>query len=49
MGEEETKPKVEQKPKKGHHGQRHFHAKPKFKAPTPGLEDVVFTTGLTKD
>jgi hypothetical protein len=49
MGEEETKPKVEHKPKKGHHGHRHFHAKPKFKAPTPGLEDVVFTTGLTKD
>ncbi len=49
MGEEETKPKVEHKPEKGHHAQRHYHAKPKFKAPTPGLEDVVFTTGLTKD
>ena len=49
MGEEETKPKVEHKPKKGHHAQRHYHAKPKFKAPTPGLEDVVLTTGLTKD
>jgi hypothetical protein len=49
MGEEEVKPKVEHKPKKGHHAQRHYHAKPKFKAPTPGLEDVVFTTGLTKD
>ncbi|KAL3794468.1 LOW QUALITY PROTEIN: hypothetical protein ACHAWO_009413 [Cyclotella atomus] len=27
----------------------YHHAKPKFKAPTQGLEDVVFSTGLAKD
>jgi hypothetical protein len=49
MGEGETKPKVE-KPKK-EHGAPRFHRNyaPKFKAPTPGLEDVVFSTGLAKD
>ena len=50
MGEgETTKPKVE-KPKK-EHGAPRFHRNntTKFKAPTPGLEDVVFSTGLAKD
>jgi len=49
MGEGETKPKVE-KPKK-EHGAPRFHRNntPKFKAPTQGLEDLVFSTGLAKD
>ena len=49
MGEGEVKPKIEQKPKKGHHCPRHYQTKSKFKAPTAELEDVVFTTGLAKD
>ena len=49
MDKGDIKPKVEQKAKKGHQGPRHYQTKSKFKAPTPGLEDVVFTTGLAKD
>jgi hypothetical protein len=49
MGKGETKPKVE-KPKKEHGAPRfHHHNKTKFKALTPGLEDVVLSTGLAKD
>ena len=54
MAEGEAKPKVEGKVKKpyfqpNHQGDGGAKKSQKFQAPTPGLEDVVFTAGTARD